>query len=411
VATDWNPNLPVTAGVEWFPVEQGEFPLVAGAACATTIRSTVAEAAGTDRIDTIEVGLPIMSEQAATILAEVFVAGDEVPDDDVSTTTYRPNSDVLNQGDDWIRGTTSGGLGSIGTTALYQRVDEATLSADDWIAYFGTVAARRVYRFSVNAGAWPSDRRVVGGRVGFVVDREDQGGRFDVSYFDGTNSHYLGTVSVSTKRRRATVLWPEFNPTTDLPWTTAEIQNLGSAGTAAIQLRPRGVGKNKLMRIYQIWLDLDWIPENRVAVASTLVSPADDGDVVFSLRHPTTAVSNWSKQVGDYLLVLRRVGGVGVARWRWFEETPVVSEFLGRPDQNVAAPFETYHPVLDRRGFVSRLGDRIPGRSMHFVLRRLDTDISVDGQPYSELVGLEGDPETSWQMIRTGTAGDFGVEE
>lgn len=367
--TTWNPNASETLGLEAFFTQQGDQQLPV----AFTFTSSVAET-----VDSITLPLGLTGGDA-TLLVEIFVAGDEVPGA-VSTQVYRPNSDLTIGGNDsednsWL-------TQALGTTNLYQSIDETTVSDTDYVFYFGPQNPPDRYRHNIGSAAWAANRRVVGGFERVRARRQDATGQLEVAYYNGTAGFKLQTVTVTKKWQNFNVPWPEYVPGTGLPWTQTEIAALDS--TSGIQFRTKNVNKRKILQVSQAYTSLDYVTEDRVAVGVLDVSPQDPGTATtFTLSHPNTGADNWSKaDATDYTVVVRRIGGFGVGSARFLTETPEASAALLRPDQDVANPISSYVPVLDSRGMVSSLGDRVPGRAQSFYLTRTDAAVSVDGQPY-----------------------------
>lgn len=405
--TDYNPNAATTVGLEFTPTVNAEQRIAAGAAGAVTITSTVAETGG-NAIDLLAVPLSVAGGDA-TVIAEVYESGDETPGT-ITTTTYRPTDDLQIGGVDsessaWI-------TNALTTTNLYNRVDESTLDVSDWIAYFGTKNSRRRWRAQFGTGGWAADRRIVGGRIKIVASRAEVGGTLEVSYYDGTNTYRLGQVSVGTKRRVLSVPFPEYNPATGMPWTQGNITALAAAGTAAIQIRPgRAVGRNKLLKIFQMYLELDWIDENRVAVGVTEVPEQAAAYTPFSMKHPTSGADNWAKaDATDYTVLVRRIDGDGIVGWQYLEETEQVADLLGRPTRNAGIPtILSYAPAMTGRGLVSSLGDRLDGRALGLVLQPASGGTSVDGSAYHEgEYVIVRDGQGAGQTFTTTNAGNYG---
>jgi hypothetical protein len=88
--TVWNPNAPDTLGLEYFALEQGMQQLPEAVTFDSTVTETISYLNGY-----------LASTDSATYLAEIYVAGNEVPGA-VTTTIYRPNADVANQANAWL---------------------------------------------------------------------------------------------------------------------------------------------------------------------------------------------------------------------------------------------------------------------------------------------------------------------
>jgi hypothetical protein len=388
MATDWDPGSPDSIGLSFFPTQQGEQQLPA----AVTFASTA-----TETVDALHVYLDHTDD--AYVLAEIYVSGDEVPGA-VTTDIFRPNADLANQANAWLNE-------SLSTSNLYQSIDEATADDTDFILYFGPQSPAKYYRFNVaTAGAlWPANQRVIGGFVRIRARRIDANGQLYVSYFNGTTAYRLGTITVTQDIQNFNIPWPEYNPATGLPWTRAEIQALD--GAAGIQLKPKNVNKRKSLRVYQAYLSLDWVAEERVGVGvidpSSMAENADT-DSACAIVVPNTGVTGWSKLTAtSYTLLLKRISGFGIVSWRFLTETPEVSEALLRPDQSFGNPVSSFIPVLDSRGLVSVLGDAVAGRALGFYFFLSTTAFSADGQPYN--VVLPGAVESTVDVEQEITVG------
>lgn len=397
VTIPWNPNSATTVGLEWFPTVQGDAPLPA----AVTFPS-----GATETIDTLTVPLGVTGD-SLTAIAEVYEAGDEVPGA-VSTQIYRPTDDLQIGGNDSEQD--SWATEALGITNLWQSINEATVDDTDFIGYIGPQSLDGRYRFNVGSGAWAAGRRVTGGFVRIRANRIDATGRLRVSYFDGTTAHTLSTITVDERKRNYDVRFPEINPGTGYPWTQAQIVALST--TSAIQIRPLNLNRNKTIHVYQAYLSLNYVTEDRVAVGIAEVDVQDAGtDAAFMLRDPNTGADNWSKASGtDYTILLRRTEGYGQAAWRFLTETQQVSTALLRPDSNAELPVQSYVPLLDSAGRVSVMGTQVPGRGQVFYQTRTDTAVSVDGQPYEYLVpnlGTGGDFQV--QKLTPTTSGDYTI--
>lgn len=397
--TTWNPNAPSTLGIEWFPTREGEARISGGSVAAQQFRSTAAET-----IDTLEARLASTGGDCKMI-AEIYTADAEVPGS-VTTSTFRPTDDKQIGGNDsesqaWVSS-------SLAVTNLFGFVDEDPIDITDWVTYFDARAPRYRWRVQFGTGGWGASRRIVGGGIHIVADREEVNGGLQVSYHNGTNAYKLGNVTVTTKRQELIVPFPEFNPATGLPWTQADITSLAALSTASIQIRPTNANKQKRLFIYQLWLELDWVTENRLAIGVTNVAESSTPAVTsFTLSHPTSGADNWAKaNATNYTILLRRLDDVGVGRWSYMEETPEVSAALLRPSQNIGldgAALEAYLPTVDTRGFVSALGDRVDGRAMYFTMTTIAPVVSADGQPYSnaDLATADTDFDPTFSTAQT----------
>lgn len=376
----WSPNAPDTLGLEWFPTKTGEQLISGGSTGAVRFTAT-----STETIDYVVANVAPASDGRGNYIAEVYSVNNPAVSA-VATATYRPNATQNNASNAWVKWNGS----TFSTTDVHQAIDEPTFAASDWITYFDRMAQRYGVRFEYGTASWAAGRRVVGGRISFVTRREERNGRLDVYYYKGGESYWLGHVIATTERRTVSVPFPEYNPATGYPWTQAEIQELDTS-TAAIRIRPRGVNKHKRLFIFQHWIDIEYVTENREAVGiADIATPRRTSGASFTkeqasfqLRDPNTGADNWTKADDDtYTIIIRRIEGNNSLVWTWMRETREMALALDRPFEGLFCPVSSYVPTLDPRGFVSTMGSPQDGVGYAFYLLTTGGNISADGQPY-----------------------------
>lgn len=407
MSTDFNPNSSQVLGLEWFPTESGERVLNAATkAAAFSMRSRVSESA----IRYAHLAMPKATQfkvNQADWLVEIFEKGDEIPGP-VTTVTYRPNGTSKNYDAAWKDA--SGSSISVGAGTIAAQIGETSLDTSGYAQYTGTYAKKSNWRIEFNTntggGAWGPARRVVGGRLVVVADRSEATGRlaFFINDEATENNYAIGEITVDTEIREYVMEWPEINPITKLPWSETEIEDFDEHDPAfsgyTIRIKPIGIGKHKPLRIYQMYLELDYVTENRAAYGY-LEFTNDDNWPFAHLFDTSDLTYDWGKQVDTtYTIMCRRIprwtpvqtslnmevtvlegGSVG---WRYLSEVTSTAVALGRdawlPDEYMAS----YSPTLNSDGTISELGPR-GTRGYGVWLEKSTADGSVDGQPYAAL--------------------------
>lgn len=419
--TDWNPNVDDVLGLEWVPGEIGSRVINGSSKCAAlTFLSTVAE----DPVDFLWLGLfDRLQVNKGTFWVDIFEEGEEIPGP-VSTFTARPNGCAANAADAWKD---AGGTPfAVGGAGLGTDIGEAALDVSDFAQYTGTYQNQSPLRIELLTNTFPGGRRVVGGRVIIVANRQDATGKLAV-YIHGEaqNQNYaLGEITVDTEVREFSIPFPEIAPWGD-NWFESYIEDFdlhapGSDGYT-IRIKPVGVGKNKPLRVYQMYVEIDYVTEHRAAYGIADFTLRENDWVPFTPVDPLT-FANWSKLADtSYTMLLRRLpkwtdlgsstnidAGVsegGSVSWRYLAETPQIAAYLGRepwlPDQGMAS----YSPTLNSDGTVALMGE--PGiRGYSFYMNAPSTP-SVDGQPYIYHWVNTSSEDESRQYLTTTSGGTF----
>ena len=352
--TAWNPNAPELLGPEWMPVVSAAGVLGSDAACfAQTLNSTAAET-----INTVVVSIPTIATAGRYIL-EVYEAGQEIAGA-VTTSTYRPNEDsavfnVENQ--------------AAAVVNLYQSVDEAVLDTADYVENTNSTIFGNTWTYKLDTAAWAAARRVTAMRwvsVGRQVAGQHEW-EFAIRKQTAGFLRVLRTAYASAAGQfTATAHLGEMNPFTGAPWLEAEIESFDST-VAADRLSLRfglaaPVDAASVARLYQTYLEIDWVAENRVAYGVADVA-AGLSVGSFTLQTPA-GVDNWAKANGQaYTFVLRRIPqvgnpddpqagplgtSVGNVSWAYMDD-----QGGGLPTAMLAA---SYAPTLDPGGYITTLG-------------------------------------------------------
>lgn len=381
---DWNPNEPELVGMEWLPTKAG------GAVIDTDTKAAalVLPSTATETIDRGVFWVPNAPNEGNFML-EVYAAGNEVCGA-VTTDTFRPNEDT---------GVTNVQNQAGAVVNLYQSIDESTLDLTDYIKNVSPPSDAS-YTCKLNTAAWPaSGRRVVDVRVVIVGEQILGTMRWGIE-LRRQSSGFLTLDSrfhqVSEGRFTTTVSIGDINPFTGFPWTAAEIQSLDSIiDPDRLSLTLRFDNMTTIYDggyVYQAYVEIDWVTENRLAVARGEVHGANWYSFPFQV--PDTGADNWAKAIGnDYTFLLRRVPAVGTpgastggplgsstgqAAWGFLEADEAIP----------LAGAVSYLPTLDANGCVTAMGTA--GKRGHgLVLRTTAPATSADGQPYDSIAEAE----------------------
>lgn len=306
--TQWNPNAPEIIGLEWM-VGQGPtsepIPVLAGGndsllglgtGYAQRARSLGAETIGAMRT---VVG-PLFGGRLYT---EVYAAGTEIPGPPVAQVAP-PTADE-----------TVVALVGSGAPPLFQYVDEAVLNPADYITQSGAISAGVYIPTYGSLAAFPAGRRVLSISVTYVVGAQSGAAQQVRSVLiSGAGPQlFLRTDTYSQGQGIVTftgTVGPD-NPFTALPWTAAEVGQLGAAGGTAIGLLfEQAGGGTPNFRLFQMFVTVTYTTETRVAVASVQV-PVAPGTLLVdatNVRVPDTGVATWAKANGTLYTYLYRLG-------------------------------------------------------------------------------------------------------
>jgi len=410
---NWNPNAPATIGLEWFAATESSTSLDSGSAAAIqTLPSLAAQT-----IETVRVGVPGSSSPGAFLL-EIMPTGSEVcaaP----TTSTFRPNEDsqVFNaERQD----------GSL--VNLWQAIDEAVLDTADYVRTITPSPFGHLYAYKLNTATFPATgRRIVDVRYVFVGEQVADRSTWVVELrkqdalgvgMPGFVEFFRTSLDSSQGRQTFTASLGPINPFTGRPWTGAQIQTLDSTvDPSRLSIRHRWVDEATATaeaRLYQAYLEVVWVPENRVAWGAAQLpvgsTPSWQSIVV---RNAADALT-WAKPAGgSFSYLLRRIqppttpgatignpirSAEGAISWRWL-------------DSGDATPtgMDSYLPTIDGNGCVSDLGTART-RAYSIVPALAGPVASLDAQPfvtYEQTLGIWIGLAPTTQEITTGPAGTY----
>jgi hypothetical protein len=385
----FDPHAPLVVGNEWHPTRQSAVVLAAnGNVWADRFTSTV-----TEDIDTARFYFPTVATPGKYV-CEIYEQGDE-PCGPVTTHVYRPNADAENISP-FAVGFWENELGSSAVGVLYQSIDEVTLDSTKYLEADAADYGAR-YGCFVASGAHPLGERVIAVRQVMVL--ACFGGNIlrpgikgtDPVVFDLPEFSYFG-------RQEVAFTYPYLHPFTGMPWTGADVQDLDGGNAYMTFQHASFVIQGS--RIEQAWLEVDTIPENRVALGAREVTAV--GWNSFTLEEPD-GTDNWPKaDTVPYSVSVRRTtdpraitGGsrrpedVGAVSWRYL---------LG----DVACPNAERSAVewaVDDLGLVvdSTITEHaLVGLANTLV--RSDAAASADSQPYAVLSAVRVDSGRSPQQ-------------
>lgn len=436
-----NPNAPGTLGLEYAPTVQGTQAVDADSkAVAVRVDSTA-----TESILLVVPYVGTISGGDGPIMTEIYEAGDEVCDA-VTTMTFRPNSTIDNEQSDWWKnGWTNRGTYSvnhnyaiddvvryngvkykavavsgpatgpgfklpsdaafwtaISLIDMQGPVQESTLDLTDFVTYKGDSHdfADLTYGFDTSAWFSPGLARIIDVRLCFVASTEEDEFILKPIYTAGRSpfpGKYQGVI-VSTDPATFAVSFGQMFPAGfhSRPWTDSDIDDLDTG--EGFGFRPYN-GKSKGLRIYQVWVEVDYVTENRVAYGTLNRGPGPTwppgGPVPIPVATPAGA-AGWPKvDATSYTVLFRRVPLLN---------DPPLSFTVDYLDSGQPAPQTSYVPTLSG-GCVSTIG-RPTTRAVPLVLQTLATN-SVDSFPYAAFgaAPINSDDGDVKQTI-TSTAGD-----
>lgn len=420
MALDFAPGAPGTLGMSWFATKQGSQSLASDAdAVAIAIASTATETIASLSTYVDNLG----GDTSAPLMVEIFEAGSEVPGA-VTTTIFRPNSTIVNGSSNWWkngwlgRGTYSvnfdyvagdvvrylgakylciltNGPGTahapfhlpsdatywtnIQSISMQGPVQESTLDPTDYVRYEGGHSDYSPIQWGFDTSAWVGSgaRRITDVRLMFYASTQEDEFTLKPTYTDGDSpfpQKFTGLVigdSIDLFEADFGPMHPDGSSTA--PWTDADIAALDS--TEGFGFKPWN-GKSRGLRVYQVWIEVDWVTENRKAYGTLANLPAvitTDGLVTLPLIKPNAGAANWAKlNTTDYTALFRRVpmlNGSGLTCGVRYLESVV-----GPPPQ------VSYLPTLSG-GLVTTLGDE-QDRGIPQVGVTTVPGNSVDAMPY-----------------------------
>lgn len=384
---EWDPAAPDTIGLPWLPGSSGQRIIsTAYQSIGWRFESTAAEAI-------TSILAPVAAVDVAGLwIAEVYESGDEVAGT-VSTSTFRPSGDETIT--DWYD---QGGL----QTNIYQSVDGTTVDPALYVYLVGDTDNTLTLNFGTNI--WPAGQRVTELRLSMVTGCQSLTVEFTaVADIGGTAYTFGGDASVGTENQTVTFSLGEINPDTLLPWTQADIIAFSTTDALGVYADDLLV-KTDDWRIYQMWLEVDYCQENRIAVSVEQVDVSADlgwqewGTIVDPNDNATT---NWAKaDATDYVVTLRNLGNAdesynGTIRFPW----------LSSGEALPTGWTQAYQPV-DATGLITiAFDDYETVRSTGLLFTVSTPGDSTDGQPWAQVNGYVD--QATEQQITTLTGGTY----
>lgn len=298
----FNPNANGVLGVEW--------PVTVESAYAVDSPSKAMGAAlvssGAESIDKQSVYVDAVSGTAKYVMEVRPVTATESPD--VSTSTFRPNEDVV-ETDLFLQ---TGVGATVGTS--YPAIDDSTLDLTDFLEA-RTYPNEWAGRVAAGSGNLTS-KQILTVRLHYVVKTVGDptfAALFYATLNIGGVKYTSPFQNADATQRELTFEW-EYNPSTGLPWTIADIEAFDVSDE--IGFITSGAGSN-YTRIYQGWMEVDHVPEQRVAVGGTTISTI--GWTEFNLSTPTAGTSYSKANTTEYVTSVRRLYGTGTCSFRYLD--------------------------------------------------------------------------------------------
>lgn len=317
MAANWNPNSPDVVGLEFFPYRVRPVALnTFGNAAGALLESSVAET-----VDTIDFYLDQVrgrnpGDGDGLYLCEVFANGSQgCVGSDIER--FAPNEDEA----------TSGVVNQAAAAVnLYQSIDETPNTAPTLTDYLTGSAAsgvQKTYSMHFATAAWAALQRVVDIRFVFRLRCADTQGMGVQVYMEdnSTNAvaYYENIIAPGSGYETISVSLGDIQPLISLPWSRDEVRDFDAAAGLDIEMGFTDTGGADKFFLYQAWLEIDYVVENRLAVGSFV--PVADGWCSFPLFDAQTNgyAANWSKAGAgnEYLITLRRWGFSPNASLRW----------------------------------------------------------------------------------------------
>lgn len=407
--TDWNPNDPAVIGPEFTAVRESETltglyaPVVA-----QRFRSSAVET-----IAALRLWRSIANPTGATVLAEVYAAGDEAAGAEFTTVTYAPNALAV------IAGSVTGGFADIATwppTFATQVQMGSSASFDLRFASGGFAPTGRIAAVAVEMvndwGMAPLPAQPDSARRTVVA--LDNGGTLY-----GTITRIIPNNDSSGTAGRAVFTWGEVNPITGRPWVQQDLVDLSTGTTEVRVARQSGDGGTwrasavRLVVVYET-------TERRLAVGAidTSASAAAGWSSNVTLTGPTGS-ANWAKaDATDYALVVRQADegnlipfagpplGWGTVHAAAGHEPPAD---LPSYDLTMTATTFLTDGAAVLSGPVATAAALCSGRVLPFVLRTGGGVTSADGQPYTQVrtPGVSSGSGNTQQEIRSSTGDTY----
>lgn len=325
-------------GLDFMPTLDAGVLVGSGRDILAHIPGTVGESIGDLSFDAAQVG------GAPELLVEVLNKA-TLASSTTTTGTFRPNEETASLN---VTGTPTNT--AVGRVAA---VDEAVLDLTDYITMSGAT-----WNFRIGSGAWnpAGTQRIQALRVKAVAQATSSTNVANLQVRYNGLDLFGGGYNIDNTRQTVT-FEAALNPSTNLPWTEAEIVALDVSAT--LQLYHQGLSA---LKVYQVWVEVDYVTEP--VIASGTASPTGPGWF-------TVDISTWAKLSGtNYVVRLTETSGEGV----------VVLRAL---DAGVLMPAGHYTsvPTVDDSGYITDLGDDTT-KALAIILH-VGAAASLDSMPYA----------------------------
>lgn len=398
----FNPSEPCTVGCEWFPTRED------GARLDGPFRSAGARLIADTTDNVAQAWITVESSGGAGwFLMEVFDLTDTpLPESwpDLTSTNYRPGSDVVNEG--------AYGFGAYAPAGSSVDVWRA-VNAPTLVPTFFTPNSNQPVAGPFAYSLFGESFRYVAGLAGLsgslageVINRVTMWTcvnvypSLDPSLVSATFRPYLYIDGATyTADVVKTVTEPSaggylirsdwyVNPATALPWTDTDLDAFDTTGTDGIGVLVDATGSaNVLSAVHQMWMEVESCPGPDIRLAvGRLPIPNDafplvrQGKLNIGMRDPATGLdTSFNLQVGhEYLFTLRQTLGDVWMAWRRLD----TGETLPGPPFWTSCTPELYRPTLR----IAKVGEQETAAFM-MALQDIFTAFSVDSQPYSSING------------------------
>lgn len=261
---DWNPNSPALLGCEFSPRQhdpQPAYRIASPSACVAQRQDST----GTQTVNLI--GAYVDTDNpGCRVMAEVLIAGDEeYEDSDITTTVVPVNGGTFATGLD-------NSPGAVGMTEV-QVLTQDPLDTEKYL-YNGDTDPDSDMRLTFDTAGAFTGRRIVGWRLVVVASRGVQefsfgleprirlvaGGGVSPLYVVPDPPISAPSGSPETRVYHLGEVWP----LTVSPLTVAQVEEFDTGGDYEILLgMPDGTVSDDTLRVYQVWLEVDHVAENR----------------------------------------------------------------------------------------------------------------------------------------------------
>jgi hypothetical protein len=388
--SDWNPSNPNVLGPEWSPYVEGGITLDGATKVACmAMRQTVSQA-----IDTVKVRLGTLSVRGGMYAVEVYDGETAVGGANLTTVTARPNEDVSGvSAGDWREDDDT-------TTSIYDQIDEATLDTADYIYNnnnsSGLVVPEYYGRLSTGSLSL-TGKRILSAKLRVWARWDGSGGQPRFGYglnLGGTDYTGQTEIALPTTGQWYETEWT-LNPSTNQPWTIAQIQALDTTDEWWIGMRQTG---DVLVAMVELVVTI--CDETRIAVGYLDdTSSALTADAYNTVTMTAVPSGTWTKDgAGYHTYLIRRISSTGAAQ--------IVTLDSGTaPDPAYAFPSAVLNATY---GYATAMGTA--GTALIPLVQHVNAGSdSVDSQPYAQIVeALVYTGRDAEQEVSDATGQDYG---